>query len=120
MDKYSFKFNPGFDKNKYLLKMLDGTYDTLLPKELILDVGYGLNNKSFTEIFTQTDWFAKNILSQDILLNIDDSAFMLSLMAHTTPQNFNQKMLINLIDGGRSLKNLVNDFNINAIKLPYS
>lgn len=113
MSKYGFTLNNNMTKEEYLLNMIDRNYDFLMPRGALEEMGFSLNGKSSKEIFSECQKFMEDIQRMGITTDFDDSAFMLAHMANTTPLEYKNTMINNLIHGNsQNMTEMVKNFNL--------
>jgi len=102
METYGLSFPEGYDKKKYTEEVMIWDANFLLPRDKIKSLPYLVDNKSCSQVFLENQNFLKKIESMGITTNIDDTAFMLSLLKGQNPFEFKKMAMQNLILGGQS------------------
>jgi radical SAM superfamily enzyme YgiQ (UPF0313 family) len=99
MQDYGFGLLPGFDSNRLILSMLDWDPFFMLPRNLASQLGYALNGKTSSELFTECQSFIEELKSIGIPDNVDDAAYMISAMGDMSVQELKLAMISQLVSG---------------------
>lgn len=111
MDDFGFEFAPGVDEQQFLSELLVVDFNFLLPRDCMKPFGLILNGKPYEVILSECQSFVTEVASLGVTTDVDDSVYMLSLMAGIPVGEFKQAMLENLILGHpKNLTDLVARF----------
>ncbi len=112
MDHYGFKFHEGMSGEKYLLDILNHTYDFLLPKSAFADPGYSMQGKMMKEVYGECANFLSQVKGMGVTTDFDDASYMLAEMSGVPVAEYLKTMTHNLILGGSErLTSMVQKFN---------
>lgn len=112
MKDFGFEFAPGFDAESYLLGLLHWDSNFLLPRSCARDLGVLMNGKSFSQMAVESEAFCREIEKMGLPTNVDDAAYMLSLMSHLSPASYKATMRDSLVLGGKErLESVVRELN---------
>ncbi len=112
MEHYGFAFADGFDAERYLELLLHFDNNFLLPKSAAQDLPYSLDGKPWSVLLTEAEAFSQRVAGLGVPTNIDDAAYMLSLMGNMAPDDFKQMSLAGLVRGGRAeLRGMIGRLN---------